>query len=313
MKEMSIQTVLGRIPARALGHCQVHEHIFVRDTPAARRSPDLRFDDLEKSAQELQAYKAAGGVSIGDAQPVGAGRDAAVLTALSERTGVNIVASTGYHLRAFHSGPYEAEEGALYELYCSELREGMLDTQGQRLSARAGMVKAAIPAGGPEGVYRTRLRAAARAAADCGAPLMLHTEAGQNAEKAVALCGEAGLAPERILLCHADRDAGDTEKHLRLARLGVYLEYDTIARPKYHGEEAEIRLILRMLEAGYEDRLLLSLDTTRSRLGAYGGKISLSYLRESALPQLERAGAAPPLLEKITVANPARALSLREG
>ena len=41
---------------------------------------------------------------------------------------------------------------------------------------RAGMMKAAIPSEGPVGRYRVLLRAAARAAADTGTPLMLHTE-----------------------------------------------------------------------------------------------------------------------------------------
>ena len=73
----SVETVLGPVDAASLGHCQPHEHLFVRDTPAAFKNSALRIDDEEKSLQELQDYRAAGGGMILDAQPFGAGRDAA--------------------------------------------------------------------------------------------------------------------------------------------------------------------------------------------------------------------------------------------
>lgn len=305
-----IQTILGPIPTGTLGHCQVHEHIFVTHTPACETNPDLRFDDPALSERELLAYQAAGGGAICDAQPLGAGRDAAVLLALAEKTGVHIIASTGYHLKNFHAGDYEGRWQDFYELYCSEMQEGLLTPEGKRLKALAGLVKAAIPAEGAVGVYKERLYAAAKAAADCGRALMLHTEAGQKAEQAVALCEKAGLAPERILLCHVDRNAEDVAMHLRLAKLGVYLEYDTIARPKYHGEEAELRLLRSQLDAGFGQRLLLSLDTTRSRLRAYGGSIGLDYLLSSYLPWLRKQGIDAQTLHTITKDNPARASRL---
>ena len=306
-----IQTILGPIPASTLGHCQVHEHVFVEKTPASETNPDLRFDDAALSEQELLSYKAAGGVSLCDAQPVGAGRNAKALLALAEATGVNIVASTGYHLKNFHAGDYEGRWQDFYDLYCSEMRQGLLTPDGERLTATAGLVKAAIPAEGAVGIYQERLCAAAKAAADCGRALMLHTEAGQNAEGAVALCEKAGLAPERILLCHADRNAADLAMHLRLAKLGVYLEYDTIARPKYHDEADELRLLKCLLEAGYEERILLSLDTTRARLRAYGGVIGLNHLLTRYLPWLQEQGIDQNTIHTITHANPARALRLR--
>lgn len=221
------------------------------------------------------------------------------------------MASTGYHLKSFYAGDYEGCWQGFYELYCSEMRQGLLASDGERLSATAGQVKAAIPAEGAVGIYKERLYAAAKAAADCGRALMLHTEAGQNAESAVALCEKAGLAPERILVCHVDRNAADLSMHLRLAKMGVYLEYDTVARPKYHDETAELHLLKRVLDAGYEKRILLSLDTTRARLRAYGGVIGLDYLLTNYLPWLRENGIDQNTIHTITHENPAQALCLR--
>ena len=307
-----IQTVTGPVPAESLGHCQVHEHLIVLPTPASAVNGDLCFDAPDLSERELLAYKAAGGCALADAQPVGAGRDASALLALAQHTGVFLVASTGYHLEGFYAaGGFAGTEEELYERYVSEMTEGLQAPDGTRVKALAGLVKAAIPKEGPVGPYETHLRAAARAAERCGRALMLHTEAGQNALAAVDRIERAGLPPERVLLCHADRNAADHAMHLALARRGVYLEYDTVARPKYHGEEEEWKLLHAMLEAGYEDRLLLSLDTTRARLRAYGGRIGLDYLLTTYLPWLRSRGLSPESLHTITVENPARALSLR--
>lgn len=311
-KSAVIQTVLGPVAASELGRCQIHEHIFVDPTPASEKNPALCIDDMERSASELRKYGEAGGGAIADAQPVYAGRNAQALIRLSRRSKVHIVASTGYHLRNF----YRDDEGLgdfeeLYGLYVSELREGMLDGCGGRTEARAGLVKSAIPAEGPVGTYRTQLMAAAAAAHDCGTALMMHTEAGKCAVEAVQLCMEQGLEGGDIIVCHADRQTADRGVHRALAELGVFMEYDTIARPKYHSDAEEIELILYMLSRGFEKQLLFSLDTTRSRLAEYGGAIGMTYLIKEFLPALSRSGVSEDVLKRITVYNPARALSLR--
>jgi phosphotriesterase-related protein len=221
-----------------------------------------------------------------------------MLLDLSRRSKVASVASTGYHLDGFYepSNPIlRLREDELTRLYRKELTLGMLpagtENSCEHTGILAGVVKAAIPREGPTGGYRARLTAAARAAALAGRTLMLHTEAGENALAALELCFRCGLSPNRILVCHADRQAGDVSVHEAIAETGVYLEYDTIGRWKYHTDEAEAALILAMLKRGYEARLLLSLDTTARRLGAYGGEITLNYLLRTFLPMLSAAGA----------------------
>ena len=97
-----VQTVSGPIAPDALGHSQIHEHIFVHRTPMAEKNPALRLDDPARSLEELRAYRAAGGGFLADAQPVAAGRDAERLGALSRESGVAVAASTGYHLLGFY-------------------------------------------------------------------------------------------------------------------------------------------------------------------------------------------------------------------
>lgn len=142
---------------------------------------------------------------------------------------------------------------------------------------------------------------------------MCHTE---SAEQAVWLCEfymERGIAASDIVVCHLDRRLDRPEVHRMLAERGVYLEYDTIARPKYHGDEEEARWITAMLDDGLEDRLLLGLDTTRARLRAYGGAVGLGYLASSFLPLLRNFGATEAQLRKLMIDNPARAFAINNG
>jgi 5-phospho-D-xylono-1,4-lactonase len=305
----TVQTVSGPLSLSALGHCQMHEHLYVRDTPAAIGNPALRIDDEDRSILELRDYLASGGQTIVDAQPTGAGRDALALQRLSRESGIAIITVTGYHRPMFYQPDsffFEQSEDALFERFLMELSVGVVD-DGTRLSIRAGAVKAAMGPEGPVGCDETLLRAAARAAAKGNVPLILHTEAGAGAVDAVRLCERMGLDPHRVMVCHADRQADDFRPHEEIALTGAFLEYDTIGRFKYHDDEREIRLILHMLEKGYLGRLLLSLDATAARLKRYGGEIGLTYLLKVFLPALLRFGVSPSDIQEITRKNPVRA------
>jgi len=309
-------TVLGPISEYSLGHCQPHEHVYVDDTPAAIAFPQLKMDNVELSSEELKLYKKCGGQTIVDAQPVGAGRNVEQLVSLSRMSNVNIIASTGYHVPMFYDSNHwihTSSEDELTILFGSELSEGMFvdgqkDWPKKRSESKAGIVKAAITADGLTDYTRRLLRAAGRAAAFYGVPLMLHTEAGKAAIEAVDVLNGVGLSSDRILVCHVDRQAHNLAPHLALAKKGVYLEYDTIGRFKYHDDASEIDLIREMIQAGHIDQILMSLDTTTARFKSYGGEIGLDYLINTFLPQLQSAGVSIDECIRMTRHNPIRAL-----
>lgn len=303
-----VETVTGRISAGELGFCQPHEHLFVRRTPASEANPALRIDDEALSARELEAWRAAGGDTLIDCQPGGAGRDIHALRRLSEKTGARIVAVTGYHMPIFYpAGHWVFTEPVerLQERFLRELIEGATDDENEP-PVRPGAVKAAIGKDGPVGRFAACLRAAAGAAARAGVPLILHTEYGAGAVQAVAVCEAEGLDPARIAVCHVDRQATERTIHEEVVRTGAYLEYDTIARYKYHDDESEVRLIKHMLSLGYGDRLLMSLDTTAARLASYGGAPGLSFILRDFIPMLKGAGVSDAGIAAITSENPRR-------
>ncbi|WP_316569161.1 hypothetical protein [Neobacillus sp. YIM B06451] len=317
MKKAVINTVTGPIAPEDIGFCHSHEHLFLKDGVSATIDPALRIDDFDKTVEELRLFKAVGGKTIVDAQPVGSGRHSQWLMEASRQTGVQIVASTGFHKLIFYHENHwirTADADKLTQLFIDELENGMY-TDGEeawpevQIAAKAGIIKTASDLDGVGGPLYRLFKAAAQAAVETGAPIMSHTEMGRAALDQIKLYTDLGVAPDKLIICHLDRKMDNIDYALHVAGTGVYVELDTIGRFKYHSDEEEVQFILKLLEAGFEDQLLLGLDTTRKRLKSYGGELGLDYLTTSFLPKLEQSGVSKTVINKMMRDNPAKAFS----
>ena len=96
----AVRTVLGDVPAAALGPCDYHEHLF-------QVSPLLGGDELDDepaSEHEARSLHEAGIDAMVEATPTGLGRDPGGVARISARTGLHVVHVSGAH-RQEHYGP----------------------------------------------------------------------------------------------------------------------------------------------------------------------------------------------------------------
>jgi phosphotriesterase-related protein len=317
-----VTTVLGDITPECLGFCQSHEHLAIAEGYPAKVHPDQRIDDKEKSRQELELFRKAGGSAVVDAQPLGCGRDAAMLEEISRESRIHIIASTGFHRLPFYPEGhwiYSATVESLSGLFVRELAEGMFVDCDEafpekQIACRAGQIKAAWDTVefGPPDRYRKLFEAVSEAAKITGCALMVHIEKGSDPIVLADFLQARGVRPERVIFCHMDRSISDLSVHKELCARGIVMEYDTIARPKYHDDDREARIILEMVEAGWESRLLLSLDVTRARLKSYGGVPGLTYILESFIPLLHRYEISETQVRRFFVDNPAEVFAFGE-
>jgi len=313
-----VRSVLGDLDPVRLGFTHCHEHLFVFPTKGVELAEKLVLDDYGKSVAELQSFRAVGGRTVVDVQPFGAGRHPELLARAAQAAGVNIVAATGLHRCLYYPENfwmYRAGVDELAELFGSEILSGMYAYDAAQPFAgpttiRAGVIKIGTDAEGLTAHYRKVFEAAARAHRQTGAPVMTHTELSTWGREQAEYLLERGVAAESIIISHMDRVI-DLGRNLELARLGVYLEYDTIGRFRYHSDEEELELVRAMVDAGFAERVLLGMDVTRERMPAYGGSCGLAYLARSFLPRLREGGVDAAAISSMTVANPARALVLR--
>ena len=69
-----------------------------------------------------------------------------------------------------------------------------------------------------------------------------------------------------------------------------------------------INIIKMMIQAGYEDQLLLSLDTTRARIKTYTPEgVGLTYLVKVFIPMMKDAGISEECIQKMVCRNPGEA------
>ena len=319
MEINKIQTVSGNIPSDELGFCHSHEHVAIAPGYVSGINPDLCIDEPARTLCELEQFYKAGGRALVDAQPGGCGRQADILEALSKKSHVSIIASTGFHKTIFYPEDhwiFAYSETKLRDFFLTELRSGMfvncdIAKPKKQINARAGQIKTALDKNDFNPLQEKLFSAAAAAAAGTGAPMMIHVEKGSDPLALSDFLQERSVSPSQMIFCHMDRMIPQIEKHKLLCNQGSFLEYDTIARPKYHDDISEVGLIREMVESGYEDNLLMGLDVTRVRLPSYGGSVGLTYILDKFIPLLKNEGFPESILNKFFTVNPAKAFSPR--
>ena len=313
-----IRTVCGDIAPSDVGFAHCHEHTFLLPGPRCRVNADYLLDDLAKTTAELAEFRAADGRTLVDAQPIGPERSATLQRMASERSGVNIVAATGFHRAIYYPADhfrFRESADALAERMIREVTEGMVEYHGSKAGktteVRAGLIKFASDYHVIDAEAAKVAEAAAAAHRATGAPILTHTEHGTCGIEQIDLFQKLGVRPSALLICHLDRNP-DLFLHEEVAQSGAYLVYDGISRVKRFPDSTLVGLICRMAEGRHTSRILLGMDmASRTMWRSYGGGPGLVYLGNVFLRRLRQAGMGVEQIRMFTEYNPSAALAFR--
>lgn len=317
-------TVRGPIEDEALGFTLPHEHILVDFGGAQTASPE-RYDAdevVQTMLPHLRQAAEAGVRGFVDCTPAYLARDVGVLKRLAERTGLNIITNTGQYKEPFlpertlelsardqehrATGLTGEPPGAreLADGWIGEWRDGIEGTD-----VRPGFIKTAVFATALAAPQRTVITAAALTSRETGLPIGTHTESGVAALHVIRTLEAVGVDPERWIYIHAHMEA-DHDLVLMAAREGVWIELDGIGGAS---DQSILALLLKLLDAGFSERILLSHDRGWYSAGEPGGGEvkPYTYLTERFLPLLQSFGVDQELRDQLTVTNPARAFRVR--
>jgi phosphotriesterase-related protein len=299
-------TTLGPKRADELSMILPHEHVFVDlrtwDQPGYAQAETA--DVIALMAPEIARAKTAGVSALVECSPVGVGRRADILKAVSEATDFPLVAPTGIYREPWvPAWAHAASEDELTEWMRGEL-EGQIEHSG----LQAGFIKLSAGDDGLTVCETKILRAAARAAAVTGAVIGSHTIRGRVVRDQLAILEECDYTAERFIWIHAHVDP-DIELNLEMARRGAWIEYDGIGGTQPDADF--IDRIQRMLDAGLGSRLLLSHDRGWYDPAQPGGGIPrpYTYISEQFLPKLRAAGVDEGVIHQMTCENPFRAFA----
>ena len=301
-----IRTILRDLAPGDLGEGAVlfHEHVslnnqFWLDMNLERLIDPAQpyfMEDMDFMVAEMQAAAEDGIACIVDGGHTDMGRDIEFIRALSERSGMPIVASGGYyHEPTFTQHVYDRSEEELVE-------EMVRDAAAERWGAfgEIGFSSPSIPA------ERKVLRAVGRTHLRTNLPIFTHTANGVEAEEQLDLLEAVGVDPARVVIGHLGYP--DVTVHADLCRRGAYVGFDRLGgQPE--ADAAQVPMVLALIEGGFTDRVLLASDfalpaDTRGNGGPGYGKTITRFV-----PLLREAGVDDDTLRRITSDNPRRFLA----
>lgn len=300
-----LYTTLGKMRADQLGMILPHEHVFV----------DLRTPDQPGYAQasaeavlalmvpQIEAIKALGVTALVECSTGGVGRRADLDLAVSQATDFPIVVPTGNYREPWIPAWVEdASETALHDWMLSELQEGI-----EASGVLAGWVKLSAGDDGITDLEKRILRAATRAATTTDALIGSHTIRGRVVMDQLDIIEAEGGSASRFVSIHTQAEP-DFSLHREVAARGAWIEYDNIGAVPV-SESAD--LILRALEAGLGDQLLISHDRGWFDPALPNGGVPKPYTVVSAelIPLLISRGVSQETIIQLTHHNPFRAFS----
>ena len=320
-----IRTVLDDLPPSAFagGTTLFHEHLThgsdwnarmaARPSRAGSPAPPPRRDpitgcvsdlwegcaNLDFLVEELNRAKRDGVVCIVDGTHPDGGRDINFLMQMSRRSGMSIVASGGYYVDEM----YPPEIATMSE---DEVTEELIqDATTNPLGAFGEMGTSAEITPNERKVFR----AVGRAHLATGLPIFTHTENGKCAEEQLDILESVGVPPERVAIGHlGSLVAPEVEVHKAICRRGAFVGFD---RQGGRSDDRNVPMVLKLLDAGYADRLLISADFGVNAWPNWqqNGGPGISRALTVFVPKLRQAGVDEETLRGILAHNSRRFLA----
>ncbi|KAL0871656.1 hypothetical protein ABMA27_004180 [Loxostege sticticalis] len=355
MSNQRVQTVMGPVTPDKLGRTLPHEHLRSDFTHLYRRPPkyiaeeftefklektgyyrqwpyssksnlDLKNLDNDVLCRDVSIFKKYGGGTIVENSSEGLDRSLSDFMRISSKTGVNIVAGTGFYTADTQS--YDLLNGSTEELYNHMLKELSVgfpvqyNDFGLACKYKAGFVGEIASSWPLKDFEVSAIKAAGELQPTVGCGVSCHPHCVAAAPFEVArLYLEAGGKVDKLVVSHLDRAFLDTQKLLEFSELGVYCEidnfgnegsYDQINNIDIPHDGQRIDQIKALVAEGKEDRILMSHDIhSRHRLVEYGGH-GFSHIINNIFPRMKVKEIPQVTIDKITMENPARWLTIEE-
>lgn len=305
-----IHTVLGEIDSNTLGETLFHEHVACVNPAFDNAFGDKWFPRekvIERAVKLFKQAKEECGIStVIDSTPIDLGRDIEMIKEVSLKSGVNILVS---------SGIYDNEElflcgkrpEKLAKFFIEECQTGIENT-----NVRPAILKCATGKRGLTESNELLLTAMAITQKEAGLPLYCHNEHYlKTPYRQLEIFDRNGLDFEKVIIGHCS-DSYDLEYLEEIAKAKVYLAFDRIYPSAY---ERQASVIAKLIERGYEDKILLShdyfafidfgnSDFEQQKLG----NRDFTTVHKKLIPTLEKLGVKKETVKKFTIDNPKRIL-----
>jgi phosphotriesterase-related protein len=307
-----IRTILKDVPPEALagGATLFHEHLSISDPPAPWLPPPKEpvppnyTSNVDLMVEEAKATAKEGVTCIVDGGSKGLGRNVEHLRTIANRSGLHVVVGGGLYTQPRYPPDVATKtEDQIVEDFDHEARAERWGALGEIGTS---------PTMHPE--EAKVLRAVSKFHLRTGLPIFTHTPhegCKSCALEQLGIFEKQGVDPRLVCIGHlADiRDDPRAETHKAIAKRGAFLGFDTVGHQITQGDAKKVAMILAVLEAGYEDHVLLAADFASEREIKANGGAGYSSVVTVFVPKLRYAGVKEATIRKILVDNPRRFLA----
>ena len=308
-----IQTVTGRFPIEKLENVLMHEHIVLGYAGwfYDPRCAEFRHDEAERQTLDrLKKLRDRGVNLVVDPCPIELGRNPAFMQEVSEKSGVQIMCSTGFDLeaRGCMSAFRNASAEEIRDIYLYEIENGIGPEH-----IKPGIIKVATGYGQISDYEDRCIRAACMASLQSGLPIITHTEKGTMGPEQAQAFKRYGVAANRCLIGHCCANP-DLRYQKSILDEGVYVGFDRFGN-EWHGDDYfRLATLTALIHMGFSNRLFLGTDSVAFLLKELPGNRNYEHwdpvrLFDVIIPQLRERGASEQDIQNLTRDNAKRFLS----
>ncbi len=304
---MRVMTVLGPIAPEELGVTSVHEHI-IADCSFSGNDPEKKFDDPELMAEEVAHFREEGGKTIVELTTRGLGQDALALREISRKSGVQVVAASGFYREVVYPDYVAgATIDQLRDIMLKDIQVGIEGTD-----VRAGIIGelgSEFPGEKLSEQQEKVFRAAGQAAAATGLGVTTHCWQGESAFDMIRVLTEEGVEPGRILIGHLAVIHGLMDRIYAIADKGAMLGLDCVAFVMGDFDDhSRAEMVKDLIAHGYINQITIALDMMRTYfLKRFGGN-GYGYLINGFVDILKEHGITQDQINTLLIDNPRRLL-----
>lgn len=345
-----LQTVLGKIDPSEMGVTLAHEHLsadlrffyvdppkgcpagienapmtlenmgYIKNYPFSHKA-NLNMNDSDGQAAVLDSLlhlKANGGRSVVEQSSMGFSRKASHLKRYSQKSGVHIVAGTGYYLEESLSNDIltNATVESIANFCTGEILDGCIDDT----TVKAGLIGEVGVSDEIKPIERKSVQATAAAQQVTGAAVSFHPAAHEKSPfDMMRIFLEAGGKKEKTVMCHLEWCFLECMSHennqdllYEFAKYNTYLQFDLFGIQNYlppfdfPSDAQRITLMQSLLdELKCPERVMISSDIySKHGLEMYGGH-GYKYVVKYVSQHMKDKGITQDDLNKFLIENPA--------
>ena len=307
-----IHTVGGLLSVDELGTTLMHEHIL-----QANWSMRMSFKDwfdydsfIEWASEDVKRTREIGVETLVEQTPVCLGRDIHAIRDVAEKTGMQIIASTGFFYSE-NQWMFLRSEDNFVKWLMKDIEEGIQDT-----AIKPGLIKCGTDTPGVTDLNRILLRAHAKASKLSGLPIATHSwYQNRSGISQLQIFEKEGLNPRQVLIGHCG-DTNDLSYLEELLRMGCWIGLDRFGDDAKNPLEERVNTLAELCDRGWIGQLMISHDyvsfvdlgtfewETKRRQDPDDAKYNSRYIHRYVLPMLRERGFGDREIHQLMRENP---------